>query len=338
MSFVRRRVVTGALLIPGLLLPLEAQGQLKVEEVWASKGAPHSPLVSVGDLHQDSEGNIWITDPRVSSLYRFKPATGEYETVASRGDGPGELIGPVHLAGMPEGGVAVHDISRSAIDTFTEDGAFVQRIRSDLRIVNPKDFKILPDGRFVISGGSPGMDGAVHLFSVEGERLASLGKIPDTKNPRAGTMVGGGALALMDDDRLLYSQAAPYRIEIKDLGPQEDHRIHRSDDDLLPAIGDDFIMRDVVEGRLRTRFKWGFPRSQLVAVLRSGAILNVAVWRNDGFSVWDRVDGQSGELLERSRLSKPYEPHSLTSNGHVLAEYRDPVTDETIVTELKVKW
>ena len=70
--------------------------------------------------------------------------------------------------------------------------------------------------------------------------------------------------------------------------------------------------------------------------LADGRILNVVVYNDDGYSVW-QVFERSGELAAVGRAEVPYVPWFLCEDGTVLATRLVAATDVPVVVRLHMK-
>lgn len=322
-------VVVAALL--ALLGPTVGSAQtLTVAERWSTRGTPAVLEFSViAGMTETASGEVWISDALNRVVAAVNGSGGSLRIVARQGDGPGEVRAPGLWASYPDGGVAMYDLVRSAVEIFGRDGSFRRRIIIP-KVLNPKGFAVLPTGQIVLSGGITGNPGSIHLVSGAGRLERSWHPLPDARNPRARTLVAGGAVSALADGSILFSQAAPHRIMLyPTTGGKE--RVIASDSRLLEAVGDDFI----VERDGKRTFRWRFPQSRAVYRLRSGNVLNVVWNAEERFSLWE-VYSPAGKLLARSRVNRAYHPWAMARNGDVLASYQDPETDEHVAVRLAV--
>lgn len=305
--------------------------RLSIVERWSTKGGPGGlEFASIAGMAEAANGDIWISDPAGHRLLASDAAGRRLRVVARQGDGPGEVEGPGLVTTTASGEVAVLDLARGSVDVFGRDGRFTRRTTLPARVYNPKGF-VYWGGRFVISGGITGETSAIHLVGADGSRKGSWYPAPRTRNPRAGVMVAGGALAVAPDGSLLFSQAAPHRI-LRFPPAGGAGRELAADSALLRPAGDDFIRE---AGGVRT-FRWDYPRSGAVFPRPDGTVLNVICNAEQGFTLWE-LYGRDGRRLARQRVDRAYEPWAMTRDGDVLASFRDPTTDEAVAVRLAVR-
>ena len=207
------RIALAGTLIVLLNRPVAAQ-QISITELWSTAGSEQTELlVSIKGMSETGDGSIWIAEGRGKAYILAVDAHGSPDRIVARdGDGPGELRAPHLIAGRPDGGTAVYDISRSSIELFDREAHFERRVKLAAQLMNPKGFDVLPTGAFVLSGGMIGNAYAIHQFAKDGSLIRSFHPVPETQNPRAGIMAGGGPVEALPDGSILFSQAAPYNI------------------------------------------------------------------------------------------------------------------------------
>ena len=120
-----------------------AGGDAPVSESDERLRLPVAELVSIGELEGDDPylfgyfvGTALLPDGRIvtvddgSNELRFFDADGQFlYAEAGRGEGPGELLSPHGLLRERSGGVRVLD--RQSISTYSDSGAFEDRVRID---------------------------------------------------------------------------------------------------------------------------------------------------------------------------------------------------------------
>ncbi|MBA4156777.1 MAG: hypothetical protein H0X65_04805 [Gemmatimonadetes bacterium] len=302
-------------------------------ERWSTKGSRNvAEFVYIVGMAEAGDGGIQVSDGRLNMLIGLSASGVPLRIAARRGNGPGEVRGPTLLTGTPSGGLAVYDIGQNAIQIWNRDMQFEQWVRLEAMVVNPKGFVVLPTGHFVLSGGISRNPSAIHRFHSDGRLDASWYTAPRTEDPRVGLMIAGGPLAVTADGRLLFSLAAPHRILAYPVRGGE-AKLIAGDPKLLAAIADDFMREEGRGSTRRATFQWHFPQSRAVLPPSERRILNVVLYMERGTSLWE-VYSPDGKLLSRKEVSRAYHPWAITSNGDVLASYRDPDTDEHIAVRL----
>lgn len=120
-----------------------------------------TPNISV-----DINGNIYALDNRTSELHIINPFINLEKTIAKKGQGPGELNGPTHLA-IDERRIYVLD--SYGVSIFSTEGRFENRFRVfhitiDLAV---KDEKI-----YLAQAGSPAL---INVYDIKGNKAFSFG-------------------------------------------------------------------------------------------------------------------------------------------------------------------
>ena len=331
-----RRSLCGAKAAAGLAAafaasPAGAQARLEVSEVWSSP--PDMALASVDGVAEAPGGAIWVSDPIAVSVFAIDPQEGAVTLVARSGEGPGEVEAPDRIAVMPDGNMAVFDLSK--VEVYTPGGESVRRIRLPIEVAWPKGFAALPSGGFAISGGIFSVSAAIHEFDAQGRLVRSWGD----QSPAVGfreRIVGSGGALYAGRDGLLYSQSAPHRIVRYGYGPDDlrEGRVLAELPDMLTHPGDGVIVESGEGDDWSRTFHPHFPQSRAVFELPDGRILNVVVRRDDAHSVWQVFE--SGALVAEGRADVPYFPWFLCDDGTVLATRLTPATDVPVVVRLRV--
>lgn len=107
---------------------------------------------------------------------------------------------------------------------------------------------------------------------------------------------------------------------------------------MLVHPGDGVILEEGEGDDWARTFHPYFPQSSGVFRLKDGRILNVVVYRDDGYSVWQVFGPETGELVAAGRVNEPYVPWYLCEDGTVLAARLEPDTDVPIVVRLEITY
>ncbi len=336
--------------VPGLILNLpfyavaqDVQGddpRMAVTEVWVADGHTRlEGLTRVTGVAESPLGKVWITSARPARLLVVDPSTGgKGDYIAARnGDGPGELMGPARLDVMPDGNMAVYDLSRSAVEIYSAAGEPVRRVMLPISVSWPKGFAALPSGGFVISGGVVGNDFAIHQFGESGRYIRSWGAAMKADAWEAKPVGTGGALNVRSDGSLLYSRGAPHEIlqfEVRAVGDGEPSRhVIAAMDGFLEEPGDAVLIHGTEDGIPFTTFDIWYPQSRAVFQLEDGRVLNV-VTRSDGGpprTIWQLFEPDGGAPIETQTKGHLYEPWFLCANGDILATRRDALDVASVV-------
>jgi len=331
-------LLSGAAVVlgPSSLAREDSPSRLEVREMWATKGSDRSLFVTIEGMSESSDGTVWVSDPRASTVYGLAADGSEVHPIAQAGDGPGEVRMPHLIAPLPDGGVAVYDMGHNSVEVFDSDTSFRHRVPLQHLVVNPKGFAALAGDEFLLSGGIYGQSTSIHLFGLDGQLRKSWLPIPKTTNIRAGVLVAGGPVSVSGDGRILFSRAAPHEITVYSRGGDRQAVLAR-DETLLEAVGDDFIQERGLGAAMTRSFRWNFSQSKAIFGLPGGQILNVVRYFDRGESLWELYSMEGG-LLARGTVQRAYTPWGMTRSGDVLASYVDPETQEHVAVRLAVKY
>lgn len=319
---------TAIVLLLGTLCDTGFAQNLVLQERWRTSGFD---LASVAGMVESADGRILVSDPRNAMVIAFD-STGRFQRVWLRsGDGPGEVRGPQLLARVPNGGVLLLDAGHGSIEVFDQRLAFRRRVPLQPRISNPKSMVAIGNDEILISGWRPGAAAVVHDIDSTGGPRASWIAGPSTRNPRATSIIAGGALGLGPSGEILFSQASPHAIHVLSPGDSS-FRVIVSDPGVLPLVGDKAVRVQGAGSDRRVSFWWTFPRSVFVQLLPGGLVLNVVLFEDEGYTVWEVYD-RSGKLRVSQPFGKAYTPWSVTANGDLLCSYE---TEEGVPVAARV--
>ncbi|MGH7552128.1 MAG: hypothetical protein ACREMQ_03770, partial [Longimicrobiales bacterium] len=283
---------------------------------------------------EDGAGNVWVSDGLGRVIARVSEDGSRIAIAAREGRGPGEVLSPTLLARTPDDGVAVYDLGLNAVNVWRRDGTFDHAVQVEMLVYNPKGFGVARSGEFVMSGGVLSNELALHRFSAAGRHLVSWHPAPATENPRAARLLAGGALTVLANDAIVFSDGAAHRIVW--FTPDRVPRVIAENPNVAPTMGDNFTWVEGTAPNIVRKFDWYYRRSHGIAVLQNGAILNVVVDRKNAESVWE-VYTPSGQLVARSTIRRAYHVWALTRGGEVLASYVDADTGEHIAVKLRFR-
>lgn len=340
----RRTGAVAALMAVAALLSGEdllGQAPIEVREVWTSRGVSGLLLSVVDGVAETSRGTIWVSDPMAEAVYSIDPRRNTVARIARSGEGPGEVQSPDRIAATPDGNIAVFDLNK--VEVYTPAGEFVRRVRLATEVAWPKGFAVLPSGGFAVSGGIFSVDASIHHFDPQGRLIRSWEAVSPAEGFRERIVGSGGAL-FSTQDALLYSQSAPHRITqydydtaLWDSAPPQGRTLAE-----LPGMlvhpGDDVIVESGEGEDWSRTFHPYFPQSRGVFRLQNGHILNVVVYRDDGYSVWQVFGSVAEGLIATGRVNEPYVPWNLTEDGMILATRLEPDTDIPVVVRLEVTY
>lgn len=262
--------------------------------------------------------------------------TGSVALLAREGRGPGEVLTPTSMTRRPGGGFAVYDISNGIL-LFGDNLSFDRRVILKGGLVsNPKGLAVLPDGSFVLAGGRLRDPRHLHRYDSLGTWVESYGDPPaGLESTYARIQTAGGALRSLPQG-LLVSFGTPLRIVQFGSDGFGSARAISEDVSLLPELTEAAV-HGPPEAELQGArpFLWWHDRSTGVFALPDNRILNVVTRFYKGDSVWD-VYTADGRRVARSVVPRAYFPADMTADGHIVASYRDPDTDERIATLLRL--
>lgn len=321
-------------------------GRLTVAEVWAVDG--HTRLERLSDVSGVAEtplGTVWIAGfTEVLAVDPTDPSGASDVMVAEgKGDGPGELLGADRIAITPDGHIAIHDLGRDAIEIYSAVGKPLRRVQLPFSVQWPKGFSVLASGDFVLSGGVPWIEAAIHRFNSAGKHLGSWADAAVAEEWMARVVGTGGATHASQDGSLLYSSGAPHSIVRYEFPPTGDgepvDRAISEMPEMLEAPGDAVLVEGVDdEGVQYTSFKVWYPQSHAVFALDGGGVVNVIRRKGqDGAleTVWQlfepKPDAGTHALVDEAIVSVPYRLWFLCGNGDILASRMDDLGVQTVV-------
>lgn len=319
---------TVIVLLFGPLCDTGVAQSLVLQERWRASGFD---LASVAGMVESEDGRILVSDPRNATVISFD-STGRFQRVWLRpGDGPGEVRGPQLLARVPTGSVLLLDVGHGSIEVFDQHLAFRRRVPLQPRITNPKGMVAIGNDEALISGWRSGATTVVHSIDSTGGTRASWIVGPSTRNPRAASIIAGGALGLGPSGEILFTQASPHAIHMLSPGDSS-FQVIVSDPRVLPIVGDQAVRVQGTGTDRRVSFWWSFPRSVFVHSLPGGMLLNVVLFEDEGYTIWEIYD-RSGRQRASQRVTKAYMPWSVTANGDLLCSYE---TEEGVPVAARV--
>ena len=315
---------------------LVQQASVQVAEIASTKGEAASPFATISSLIEARPGQVVVSDDVASTLYVWHVSGDSVVVLARRGRGPGEVLTPTSMAQRPRGGFAVYDISNGIL-------LFDRGMKFDRQVVlkggfvsNPKGLAVLGDGSFIIAGGRLRDPRHLHRYDSSGTWVEGYGEPPaGLESIYSRIQTAGGALRSLPQG-LLVSFGTPLRIVQFGNDGFRSVRAIAEDVALLPELTEAAV-QGPPEPELQgaRQFLWWHDRSTGVYALSDGRILNVVTRFYKGDSVWD-VYTSDGRRVARSIIPRAYDPADMTADGHILASYRDPDTDERVATLLRV--
>lgn len=333
-ALARACFATAVLLATGASSPAVDQ-ELVVAELWRTDGASEGlALAWVTDAVIDEGGTVWLLDEYSARLSTWEWPIREAPPRSPEMVAGEELRAPVAVASRPEGGIALLDVVRRSILTYGDDASFEAEIPlEDTPFRFPKDLIVLPDGRFVILGGSPGSLAGLWVFSASGTRMTARMEARSVGDERTTVMVAGG-VGVLSENRLLVSRAQEPELLAFDLEAWDAEVIDRMDN-LFAGQGEDFLTRTNVGAQATFSFNWFFTRPTAFIRLPSGHLLHVVTDQEGDRGIWE-IRSANGEQLRRFSVGRGYRPLAATDEGIVLAMHLDPETREQVLVGLRL--
>lgn len=103
----------------------------------------------VMSLALDPKGFIYICDSKAKNIKKFDPSGKHLKNIGRPGQGPGEFNYPNELE-ISRDRLYVRDLFASRINLFDLDGTFLSAISIDRSQGSWRDFRPLPDGRWIV--------------------------------------------------------------------------------------------------------------------------------------------------------------------------------------------
>lgn len=104
----------------------EVDGTLEeVYTVGSLNGADWELLSGVRDADFDADGNLYVLDSGSFRVLKFSPEGEFLMQFGSEGEGPGEMTTPLAMAVLPNGHIAINDLSRRSFTVFDSNGEYV---------------------------------------------------------------------------------------------------------------------------------------------------------------------------------------------------------------------
>lgn len=99
-----------------------------VFSVGSEDGADWEVFSSVGAVAFDATENLYVLDRGNHRVLVFDPRGRYVRRIGRRGQGPGELMGPIAMTVTRAGEVVVADLGRRAYSVFGTDGSFLRNV------------------------------------------------------------------------------------------------------------------------------------------------------------------------------------------------------------------
>ena len=88
-------------------------------------------LLRPADVVVDEEGSVFILDAGNHEIKKYDREGKYLSSFGKKGIGPGELIGPTHMAIFPNGDIVINDRAKRVVNIFDRNGHFIRRINNE---------------------------------------------------------------------------------------------------------------------------------------------------------------------------------------------------------------
>lgn len=276
-------------------------------------------------------GRAYVLDSMRSRVVVLD-AHGKYlRGFGQRGQGPGDFSSPVSVRGIRGGGFAVMDGGLSRVSYFSSGGDLLRTVRLSPVVSRVRDFVILPDGGFALSGFVGGSGGIVHVYDARGQYLKGYGQPRnDLMEPTLRERYSGGLLAVLEDSAIAFAQRTPFRYEVFRSG---ETLTDRTDENIVPDYVADTAIR--LEDNSGWKFLWRHPSLTTLIPIGGCVLVAVHVPPSQDAEVVDFettlsfLDASNGQLLETVNLETflwPLDIREDSAGTHLLVAEIDRVT------------
>ena len=158
----------------------------EIATIGLNEGNPHEMFGNIVDVATNYAGTLFVLDSEYNQVRVFDYDGSHISTFGGPGEGPGEFLYPwkVLLANIGRT-VAVHSIN-PFVHVFERQDATTFQLRSSF----PDDVQLgesgcAMNGYFYYLGFSNELDGVIHKYTLEGDRVASFGAPYKSSSPIA---------------------------------------------------------------------------------------------------------------------------------------------------------
>ena len=228
--------------IDGSDIPLAPQ----VEEVYSVgvlEGEAWEMFARVRAVAFDSDGTLFILDSEAGHIVVVDPGGAYVRTISNQGEGPGELNGPVSMAILADGRVAVNQFMRG-VQVFSREGEFIQEAAFSHETGGPgprmyalSDHSLLSAGigslRALLGEGAEQPEGRpIDRFRLDGSKeLYHMAWAAPSRGEESGAVESGNvqirisgmeafplplSMGVLSDDRVVLADTTGYRIKLLD--------------------------------------------------------------------------------------------------------------------------
>jgi hypothetical protein len=300
-------------------------GELDVVDVWStSRRSSGAEFSTIQGMAISVRGEVWAVDGRAGDIEILFDTGRPRKAVRFDGFGGVPEFTPLHVARYADRMVVLD--TRNAIHILDADGYYLGTTPLRTMVLNPKGFAGLPDGSFLVTGGSVDSDRSIFRFDSTGQLEVAWHSIPRAANPESNRafsnarMVAGGPIGVARDGSILYSEAAPHRI-LRFGIPDTIGNLLAADEALLPPIVNDFDAARQIDGETVWLPRWDFPRSTGVFEMPDGRVVNVITLPEERVSIWE-VYEPDGTLVARRDVYRMFRAWAIDTDGAIAVSER----------------
>lgn len=156
-----------------------------------------------------STAGIYAADPMSNSIVQLGRDGDFIRRIGRRGEGPGEFQMPT-VVRATDNGIAVLDQSAS-IKVFDTAGVVQQTVRLQPAPTSRRDFLVLSNGDFVVTGTVSLSDHAIHVYASDGRYIRGLGQLRlDLEEPILQMRYSDGYVVEAGAGSLAYVRRVPF--------------------------------------------------------------------------------------------------------------------------------
>ncbi len=151
--------------------------------IGVNEGDLSEMIGSIRDVATDYRGTLFVLDREYNHVRVYDYDGSFISMFGGPGEGPGELLGPQKLLIADQGRtIAVRDGGR-AVDIFERQDSTTFRVRSSFATEEAGFAGCAMNGYLYLLGFSHELEGVIHKYTLEGERVASFGAPYKSSNP-----------------------------------------------------------------------------------------------------------------------------------------------------------
>ncbi len=199
--------------------PMYGKSAVRLEEELAfggSGGDEEAMLARPFRLAVDDEGNIYVLDIQAGNIKKFGPDGRLITSIGRKGQGPGELQGPLSVQMTADNELLVDCMISSRLVYFAPDGAFLREIH----LTKIPRALIIADGRgdFICQYPESGQTFKVVLakFGSDQEKLFQIAAVDPRYSEIYSPFAPGILFNVMPENNIVWAVTDKYEIMIAD--------------------------------------------------------------------------------------------------------------------------